>query len=180
MNDDLYRSVFSAKLKYYMNKNGKNQTDLMRDLHLSSSTVSSWCTGQKLPRMGKIQMLADYFGINKSDLIEEDSPEDPDGAALDFINGIDPFVLSMAGDLFHGRVIQDMLDQNAPDKARAYLLNLFAEQNGIQISDTDPQIDRILAHAKELNANGLAKLGDYAEDLSENPKYQKKKPSEEG
>lgn len=42
-------------------------------------------------------------------------------------------------------------------------------------TDTDPQIDRILASASQLNANGLSKLGDYAEDLTENPKYQKEK-----
>ena len=67
MEDAEYRRIFASKLRYHMNLNGKNQMDLMRDLNLSSSTVSSWCTGQKLPRMGKIQMLADYFGINKSD-----------------------------------------------------------------------------------------------------------------
>lgn len=41
------------------------------------------------------------------------------------------------------------------------------------ISDTDPQLDRILTYANELNAQGLAKLGDYAEDLAGNPAYQK-------
>lgn len=71
MRDVEYKEIFSKKLKHYMEANGKNQMDLMRDLKLSSSTVSSWCTGQKLPRMGKIQMLADYFGVNKSDLIED-------------------------------------------------------------------------------------------------------------
>ena len=54
-----------------MSLNNKNQMDLMNDLSLSSSTVSSWCTGKKLPRMGKIQMLADYFHIEKSDLLED-------------------------------------------------------------------------------------------------------------
>lgn len=43
----------------------------------------------------------------------------------------------------------------------------------VVISDTDPQIDRIISYAKQLNAVGLAKLGDYAEDLAENPKYTK-------
>lgn len=54
-----------------MELNNKNQMDLMNDLNLGSSTVSSWCTGQKLPRIGKIQLLADYFGVNKSDLLED-------------------------------------------------------------------------------------------------------------
>ena len=56
-----------------MNLNNKNQMDLINDLSLSSSTVSNWCTGLKLPRMDKVQMLADYFGILKSDLLENKS-----------------------------------------------------------------------------------------------------------
>lgn len=71
MSEEEYRKVFVKKLAYYMQLNGKNQMDLMKDLELKSATVSSWCTGKKLPRMDKIQMLADYFGIEKSDLLEE-------------------------------------------------------------------------------------------------------------
>ena len=73
MSDDTYKKIFSKKLRYYMELNNKTQMDLMNDLGLISSTVSSWYNGQKMPRMGKIQMLADYFGINKSDLIEDKS-----------------------------------------------------------------------------------------------------------
>lgn len=38
---------------------------------LHRRTISNWCTGEKLPRMDKVQMLADYFRINKSDLLED-------------------------------------------------------------------------------------------------------------
>ncbi len=72
-NNEEYRNVFVRKLNYYMALNGKKQIDLINDLGLSSATVSSWCTGAKLPRMDKIQMLANYLGIEKSDLIEEKS-----------------------------------------------------------------------------------------------------------
>ena len=78
MSEEDYRHIFVKNLSYYMNMHGKNQMDLMNDLNLSSSTVSSWCTGKKLPRMGKIQMLADYFGIEKSDLIEEKNHKQPE------------------------------------------------------------------------------------------------------
>ena len=54
--------------------NKKIQADLINDLGLSSSTISNWCTGLKLPRMDKIQMLANYFNIQISDLLE-DKPE---------------------------------------------------------------------------------------------------------
>lgn len=75
MSDEEYRKIFVKKLNYYMNLNNKKQIDLMNDLGLSSATVSSWCTGTKLPRMGKIQMLADYLGVEKSDLLEEKKEE---------------------------------------------------------------------------------------------------------
>ncbi len=73
MSDELQKQIFAKNLKRLMDISGKNQMDLMNDLDLSSSTVSSWCTGQKFPRMGKIQMLADYFNVMKSDLIEDKS-----------------------------------------------------------------------------------------------------------
>ena len=76
MADDEYKKIFAKNLKHYMVASGKNQMDLMRDLGLSSSTVSNWCTGSKLPRMDKVQMLADYFHILKSDLLVEKSPVD--------------------------------------------------------------------------------------------------------
>ena len=71
MSSEEYKKVFVKNLKHYMEINGKTQADLINDLGLLSGTVSSWCTGRKLPRMGKIQMLADYFGIEKSDLLED-------------------------------------------------------------------------------------------------------------
>ncbi len=69
--DDTYRKIFSNNLNYYMQINSKIQDDLVRDLGLKSSTISSWCNGQKLPRMDKIVLLSNYFGIHFSKLIEE-------------------------------------------------------------------------------------------------------------
>lgn len=71
MSENEYKKIFSKNLRYYMNKNNKKQSDLINDLGFSSSTISNWCTGEKLPRMDKVQILADYFHINKSDLLED-------------------------------------------------------------------------------------------------------------
>ena len=54
-----------------MRLNGKNQTDLINDLGFNKSAVSTWCNGTRLPRMDKVEILAHYFNINRSDLIEE-------------------------------------------------------------------------------------------------------------
>lgn len=73
--DDKYRKIFASNLNYYMQINGKTQTDLMKDLGLKTATISSWCNAQKLPRMDKIEMLSKYFGIHFTKLIEERTSE---------------------------------------------------------------------------------------------------------
>lgn len=69
--NQVQKEIFAKNLNYWMNNRNKTQMDLMNDLGLSSSTVSDWCNAKKYPRMGTVQMLADYLGILKSDLIEE-------------------------------------------------------------------------------------------------------------
>lgn len=77
MSDNDLKKVFSQNLNNYLTISKKNQIEVANDLGISTSTFSSWCTGQKMPRMDKIEMLANYFGIEKSDLIEKhDSNED--------------------------------------------------------------------------------------------------------
>lgn len=70
MSEEQERLIFSKQLNYYLELTHKTQSDLVNDLGFNKSTVSTWCSGTKMPRMNKIQILADYFGINKSDLIE--------------------------------------------------------------------------------------------------------------
>ena len=73
MSDSELRQAFAARLKYYMNIKGCKQSDIARDLGINMSTISSWCNGVMIPRMEKIKMLADYFNINMSDLLEDDT-----------------------------------------------------------------------------------------------------------
>lgn len=65
------RRIFARNFNYYLTIRHKTQNDIVQDLGMTSSTVSDWATGKKYPRVDKMQMLADYFGILKSDLTEE-------------------------------------------------------------------------------------------------------------
>ena len=76
MPEEVYRKIFSRNLIHYMEMNGKTQTDLINDLGFNKSAVSTWCNGTRLPRMDKVDALAKYFKINRSDLIEEKSDFD--------------------------------------------------------------------------------------------------------
>ena len=62
------REIFPKRLVYYMTVNGKTRNDLVRDLGLKYSTVRDWEKGITIPRMGKVELLANYFNCKKSDL----------------------------------------------------------------------------------------------------------------
>ncbi len=71
------KRIFAENLNRYLSKAQKTQIDVATDLNIKPSTFSSWCTGQKMPRMDKIELLAGYFGIMKSELIEKHDADIP-------------------------------------------------------------------------------------------------------
>lgn len=71
MNQEWSKETMAKNLKYYMEKTGKTQKELAAVAGVSEPTFSYWINGIKYPRIDKIQKLADFFGILKSDLIEE-------------------------------------------------------------------------------------------------------------
>ena len=78
--DENYRRIFARNLNRFLEINGKNQADIATLLNVSQAAVSNWCKGIKMPRMGKVQALADYFGVNKSDLLEDKGTQEEDNS----------------------------------------------------------------------------------------------------
>ena len=68
---DENRELLAKNLHKFLRMKNKTQVDLANDLGLSPSTVSDWFNGKKYPRIDRLQELADYFGVFKSDLTEE-------------------------------------------------------------------------------------------------------------
>lgn len=62
---------FAKMLKYYLNSNNKTQKDLVDDLGFDKSTVSSWCSGNRVPKIDVIIDIAKYLHVNVGDLIED-------------------------------------------------------------------------------------------------------------
>ena len=69
------KEVFAKNLRYYMESKGKNQKELAEIVGVSAPTMNDWLKAKKYPRIDKIEILANYFGILKSDLIEEKTEE---------------------------------------------------------------------------------------------------------
>lgn len=70
------KNIFASNLQKYMDLNKVTRKDLSDALGVSYYTITSWVNGSKYPRMDKVEMLAEYFGILKSDLIEEKLTEE--------------------------------------------------------------------------------------------------------
>ena len=97
------KDIFSKNLKYQLNIHKKTQADIVNDLNITSSTVSDWVNGKKYPRMDKVQILADYLGILKSDLVEDKSNDDSD--YINNIYKIDKIKLPFLGSVACGEPI---------------------------------------------------------------------------
>lgn len=69
------KEIFSKNLKRYIEKSGKDRRELSEIWGFPYSTVTEWINGRKYPRIDRIEIMADYFGILKSDLIEEKTEE---------------------------------------------------------------------------------------------------------
>lgn len=71
MNNLQNKEVMAKNIRYYLKLSRKTRKQLCRDLNLPYSTFTDWCCARKYPRIDKIEMMASYFGIEKSDLIED-------------------------------------------------------------------------------------------------------------
>lgn len=72
------KEVFAENLIYYVNRSGKDQKEIAAVIGVAPSTFNEWIKAKKYPRIDKIELLANYFGILKSDLIEDkNSPDEP-------------------------------------------------------------------------------------------------------
>lgn len=65
------KEIFAKNLSHYIEASGKTQKDVADSIGVSAPTMSDWANGKMFPRIDKIEMLANYFGILKSDLIED-------------------------------------------------------------------------------------------------------------
>ena len=77
MTDIEQRKIFSNNLLRLLSRSEKTQKEVADAISVSPQTFNTWCQGIALPRMGKVQRLADYFNVSKSDLIDEQPIKKP-------------------------------------------------------------------------------------------------------
>lgn len=64
------KKTMAQNIECHLKKADKTQRDMCKDLAFKENTVSDWLNAKTYPRIDKIEMMANYFGCKKSDLIE--------------------------------------------------------------------------------------------------------------
>lgn len=65
------RMIFKKNINKLIDNSPYNQKEIAEQLGVSPQTLNTWTQGKAIPRMGKIQLLADFFQVDKTDLLEE-------------------------------------------------------------------------------------------------------------
>ena len=69
------KHIMGQNILYYMNQMGLERKDFAKAINVPYSTLVEWINGNAYPRIDKIQRMADYFGIEKADLVESRTEE---------------------------------------------------------------------------------------------------------
>ena len=68
------REVMARNIKRNMGEMGVNSTEVCRALNIKQNTFSDWINAKTYPRIDKIELMAQYFGITKAELVEDQGP----------------------------------------------------------------------------------------------------------
>ncbi len=97
--------IFARNLIRYLNNSGKTQKEVSEAVGVSTGTFNDWVKCRIYPRMDKVQSLAEFFGIQVSDLVDDVN------LAKDIVSDTDQEFL----DLFH----------KVPEERREFVLSLI-------------------------------------------------------
>ena len=131
MSEQDFNILFSKNLNYYLNRHNKTQLDLANHLKVSTSAVSAWCRGTKTPRMDKVDAMCKYFGIKRSDLMEDKS--DRTSQETYYLN---EETARLAQEMFEDEDMRSLFDMKRnmpPERFKAhmeFMKNLYNQEKG--------------------------------------------------
>lgn len=70
MNNEEMKRNFASNIEYFIARSGKTQREVAIDMGIEPTTFNTWCKGKILPRLQKLQKIAEYFNCRVEDLIE--------------------------------------------------------------------------------------------------------------
>ena len=171
------KEIMANNIRFYLSQNGISQTEICQTLGFSMSTFSDWVHARTYPRIDKIELMANYFGIEKSDLVEERTKSQRAGVAINVlgrvaagipINAITEIIdteeisedLAKTGDFFALKIKGDSMEPRIVD-------GIVKQQEDAENGDTVIA----LVNGDDAVCKRLRKYRDGLELISNNPAY---------
>lgn len=119
------KAIMSRNLRRLMREKDVTPKEMSAKLDIPYTTLLSWMKADNYPRIDKIEAMAEYFGVMKSDLIEEKlTPEKEKDA--DFLADI---FVRMRTDAAYGDLVKYLYKFDAAKCAGIHqMLSAFDEQ----------------------------------------------------
>ena len=129
------KEIMGENIKFYMDQMRIDRISFAKAIGVPYSSVTDWINGKTYPRIDKIQRMADFFGIEKADLVERRTDR-----AIDRTDGqrpqyyLDNEAIVISQELFENpdlRVLFDAARGAKPENLRlaAEMLRQFKEGN---------------------------------------------------
>ena len=121
MTDEEQKRIFSKNINFYISQSGKQQKEVANDLGFNPTPFNTWCVGKIVPSAGKVQKIADYFNIGKSDLLDDKS-------AIRYMPRSKGVIIKVLGSVAAGipiSAVEDIIDEEEVTEDMARQGNLF-------------------------------------------------------
>lgn len=76
------KEILANNLRKYIAMCGKDRRVVAKELNVPYSTLTDWVNARKYPRIDRLERMAEYFNISKSDLIEDFEKKQKDNDRL--------------------------------------------------------------------------------------------------
>ena len=113
------KRIMGDNILYYMQLEKIERRDFAKAIGVPYSSLTDWINGNTYPRIDKIQKMADFFGIDKSDLVEQRNAQ----------KKVEAIRIPVLGRVAAGipiEMVEDVIDWEEIDDATAKLGAIFA------------------------------------------------------
>lgn len=118
------KSIMAKNLRRLMSEKNVTAKEMSKALHFPYTTLLSWLNAENYPRIDKIEIMADYFGVKKSDLIEE-KLSDEQKAGNEALAGI---IVRLRRDAVFRQIVENLNTLDAEKlQGVQQMLNAFAK-----------------------------------------------------
>lgn len=165
-----------------MNKHQKSRNDMCEALGVKYTTFTDWVKGNSYPRIDKIELMANYFGISKADLVEKrNSTSTKSGVTINVLGRV---AAGIPIDCVEEIIDTEEITQDMASTGEFFGLQIHGDSMEPRMKDgdvvivrqqDDAETDNIVIAVVNGNEATCKRLKKYAEGIaliSTNPSYE--------